>query len=194
MTDEAFSVPPGGGSGMDDLVGRLLLLLDITVRENVANPFDPSALRDEADAAIVVLDGDGDRPKGGIYGARLVRQCKARAKFGWGYGRLVKVTVQGREALELTDPGPADTEKVRAWLTAYAPHYLNGTPAPAAAAPVPPAPPAPAAPAPPASPPTVPSAQPPAAPPAGAAWHPAPAAPPPAAPSAPPAQAAEPPF
>ncbi|WP_242884034.1 hypothetical protein [Actinomadura litoris] len=181
---------------MDDFVGRLLLLVDITIRTGVANPFDPSALRDEADAAIIVLDGEGDRPKGGIYGARLVRQCKARARFGWAYGRLVKVTVQGREALELTDPGPADTEKVRAWLTAYAPHYLNGTPASPAAAPPPSATPAPAAaptpPVPTAAPPVPPSAPytAPAAP--GGAWPPGTATPPPAPPPASPAP--QPPF
>ncbi|MFC0041049.1 hypothetical protein [Actinomadura rayongensis] len=172
---------------MDDLLGRLLLLLDITIRENVANPFKTGDLRDEADAAIVVLDGEGDRPKAGIYGVRLVRQLKARQRFGWGYGRLVKVTVQGKEALELTDPGPTDTEKVRAWLTAYAPHYLTGSPAP------PPTAPAAALPAAPATPQATPSA--PYAPPAaGGAWPPGTAPTPPTAPPAPPAASTEPPF
>lgn len=168
MTADPFSVPSGGGSGLDELVGRLLVLTDIEVRENVPNPFDAAATRDEADAAIYVLDGDGNRPKGSVYGARLVRQCKARAAFGWAYGRLAKVNVQGREALELIDPGPADTERVRAWLTAYAPHYLHG-----------------AQPAAPGSPSAAPSPQPTAAPAAGATWHPGTAAPPPAGFSAP---------
>ncbi|QXJ19648.1 hypothetical protein AGRA3207_000211 [Actinomadura graeca] len=181
MSADPFSVPPGGGSGLDELVGRLVIFTDITIRENQPNPFNAGQHRDEADAALVVLDGDGSREKSGIFGTRLVRQCKARAQFGFAYGRLASVNVNGKNTLELVDPGPADTERVKAWITAYAPHYLGGSV---------PAPPAPAAPATPPAPPAT-SATPASAPAPGTTWHPGVAAPPPAGGSAPPA---DPPF
>lgn len=137
MTDP-FSVPSGGGSGLEDLVGRLVVFTDITIREHCPNPFNPGQVRDEADAAIVVLDGDGNREKGGIFGTRLVRQCKARARFGFAYGRLTSVNVNGKNTLELTDPGPAATEQVKAWVTASLPPY-NGQAQPAQPVPAAPA-------------------------------------------------------
>lgn len=143
MTADPFSVPSGAGAGLEDLLGRLVVFTDITIRENMPNPFggDP---RDEADAAITVLDGPGaplTRAKQPIFGTRLVRQCKARAEVGFVFGRVGSTDVKGRDVLELEPVDPAAVQVVRDWVTAnLRPGNQHGSPPAAVSAPQPSAP------------------------------------------------------